>query len=95
MLQCAWVEFPKHPEVTAEKVVEVEIRITICLKTAEGPIISQVGTMLDVFAGIAKTGNATRGTFVASWPDEESVPSGSSEAAGTTGGTTQQKGIDL
>ena len=83
--QVAWVLFPR-PETTGDPLIDaipagipapgpgqtrVKITLELNLRDSEGPIISQVGPMLDVFAGIARTANATHGLVFAMWDKPE------------------------
>ena len=60
---------PDMPQPTADQVT-VDIQVKLILSKSEGPMASQVGTMLDAIAGNAKLSGATAAQCYGSWSEE-------------------------
>jgi hypothetical protein len=83
MMQYLWVAFPGKPKTgdplldalppdmpqPTEDQIGVDIQVRLILSKLEGPIASQVGTMLDAIAGNAKLSGAIAGQGYGSWSD--------------------------
>ncbi len=84
MISYLWVAFPSKPKTgdplldacppnmpqpTTDQIA-VDIEARLILSKSEGPIASQVGTMLDAIAGNAKLSGAIAGQVYGSWGEQ-------------------------
>jgi hypothetical protein len=88
MIQYLWVAFPGKrtgdplldglppdlPRPTDDQVA-VDIQARLILSKSEGPVASQVGTMLDAIAGNARLSGAVAAQCYGSWSEDDSVAS--------------------
>lgn len=83
MTKCLWIRFPKPagqdpawpipptmPPPAAHE-IEAHFEARIRLSTREGPIASQAGTLMDVFATMARDAGAGSGELYVSWKERD------------------------